>query len=70
MAATRKMIAALKDTKNLAGARGRQKGDLDALAQALMDVSNLAQTPTFSKQWAIGGLSCRRAGELSPWMPL
>lgn len=36
------MIGGLKMTQILAGARGRQKGDLDALAKAIVAVSQLA----------------------------
>lgn len=36
------MIGALNLTKILAGARGRPKGDLEALAQAIVDLSRLA----------------------------
>ncbi|MCP1200575.1 acetate--CoA ligase family protein [Notoacmeibacter sp. MSK16QG-6] len=36
------MIASLKITQILAGARGRQEGDLEALAHAVVEVSNLA----------------------------
>lgn len=38
----REMVSSLKATQILAGARGRPKGDLDALAQAVVAVSTLA----------------------------
>jgi len=38
----RQMIDGLKATQILNGARGRTKGDLEALAEAVVDVSNLA----------------------------
>lgn len=42
LAGAKEMIASLKATQILNGARGRAKGDLDALAQAVVAVSNLA----------------------------
>ena len=42
IAGAKEMIAGLKATQILDGARGRQKGDLDALAEAIVAVSRLA----------------------------
>ncbi|WP_444789071.1 acetate--CoA ligase family protein [Roseinatronobacter sp. NSM] len=45
LAGAQDMIASLKAAQILNGARGRPKGDLDALAQAVVAVSNLATDP-------------------------
>jgi acyl-CoA synthetase (NDP forming) len=45
MEGAREMIEALKMTQILDGARGRAKGDLDALARAIVAVSALANDP-------------------------
>lgn len=41
----REMVSSLKVTQSLQGVRGRPRGDLDALAQAVVTVSTLAQRP-------------------------
>jgi acyl-CoA synthetase (NDP forming) len=55
------MIAAVRSFAALAGFRGRAKGDLDALAQAIVALSQLANDPTITDA-EINPLIVRREG--------
>jgi len=56
------MLGELRTLAPLAGYRGRPKGDLDAVAQALVSLSQLAQDPTIAEA-EINPLIVRATGE-------
>ena len=62
LAAAHEMIAAVRGLAALAGYRGRPKGDLDALARAIVALSQLAGDPTIAEA-EINPLVVRPAGE-------
>ena len=61
-AMARDMIAEVRGLIPLSGYRGRPKGDLDALAQAIVALSRLADDPTIAEA-EINPLIVRLAGQ-------
>ncbi len=62
MAAAHEMIAEVRGLATLKGYRGKPKGDLDALARAIVVLSRLADDPAISEA-EINPLIVRAAGE-------
>src|SRR5262249_8568567 len=62
LATAREMIAEVRGLVALDGYRGKPKGDLDALARAIVGLSQLADEPTTAEA-EINPLIVRAAGE-------